>query len=259
MPINITKSDHSEWTVERLMAAEPPVNPSNKEKTWNLSLREVGRNKYGVFAEEKIKEGRRIGRYMGELRGKKDAEGEDDFFQVEVNDGEVVDGKQEGNIARFINDHRSFAGDENVRFYTYDKRISFKAHRTIQAGEQLLANFGETYPFPIPRARVRVIVDDEEQETDSEYEPPTPPRRRRRKRPLPEPTEPPILPPPVPPVPPPAPVPPTDAVPERLRQKMRMSSLMQDFQSEMLQKHYEQAERIIDQQLLLQRELYKSC
>ena len=107
----------------------------------------------GVFAVEPIAKGERIVRYKGKLRSH--AEVDEAYGAIEenghtflftLNDTYVIDGNEDGNIARWIN-HSCAPNceavlEEDDKGRPHKDKVYVEATRDIAAGEELSYNYG---------------------------------------------------------------------------------------------------------------------
>ena len=105
---------------------------------------------FGVFAAQTIRAGEVIGEYTGILRKFRD-EDVDNHYLAQVPaygryTGFVIDGRDQGNVTRFIN-HSVRADNVSNEFVFHAKRWHriLRADRAIQPGEQILWDYGEDY------------------------------------------------------------------------------------------------------------------
>ena len=99
----------------------------------------------GVFATEKIRKGRRIIEYVGEIidreeevrRYDEDRMDRHHTFLFEVEDDITIDGARGGNRSRFIN----HSCDPNCEAVNEDGRIFIWALKSIQPGEELTYDY----------------------------------------------------------------------------------------------------------------------
>lgn len=113
------------------------------------TIEDAGR---GLFARQRLKKGRIIGKYVGRILSVAAAERMPNTdYQILVQDplsGKqwVVDGLVEGNYTRFIN-HACYADEQNAAF-KYDPRtksVKIVALRPIDVDEEILVSYGKDY------------------------------------------------------------------------------------------------------------------
>ena len=123
------------------MPSKSPLNPGRRIQTRRS---EVHGN--GVFAVQDIAEGETIVEYKGEVitwkqalrRHPHDPNDPDHTFYFHIDDKHVIDGKVNGNAARWIN----HACAPNCEADEQEGRIFIKALRDIAAGEELNYDYG---------------------------------------------------------------------------------------------------------------------
>lgn len=132
------------------------TNRSNK----TLFIAESTPHGLGVFLRVATPKDRVLGEYLGELidetvfrRRYKNAP---PIYALRVKGRHVIDASNSGNFAKYIN----CAGPNqkpNVRFYEDRGRVFIWTLRHIEAGEQLLANYGDGYRFRDGREDILVL------------------------------------------------------------------------------------------------------
>jgi uncharacterized protein len=111
-----------------------------------IAVRRSGVHGKGVFATGRIAEGERLIEYKGERiswkealrRHPHDPEQPNHTFYFALDDGEVIDGKIDGNSARWIN--HSCA--PNCEAQEVDGRVFIHAMRDIEPDEELFYDYG---------------------------------------------------------------------------------------------------------------------
>jgi SET domain-containing protein len=100
-----------------------------------ISVRKSGIAGKGVFARRQIRKGTRIIEYKGTRRKECDCPDNEDCYVdlFDVGKGIVIDPKEKGNAARFIN-HSCSPNCETIQ---EDDRIYIHSIRTIRQGEEL--------------------------------------------------------------------------------------------------------------------------
>lgn len=110
-----------------------------------IQVRESGIHGKGVFAIRPIKAGDRILEYKGKIitwrKAQKihphDPSQPNHTFYFHLDNSHVIDGKQDGNSARWIN----HACEPNLEAEQSGMRIFFKALRDIEVGEELFIDY----------------------------------------------------------------------------------------------------------------------
>ena len=126
--------------------AVSPLKPTKKLASKCIAVRSSGVHGKGVFAEVNIAEGETLIEYKGEIitwpealrRHPHDPSDPNHTFYFSIDDKHVIDGKVNGNSARWINhscDPSCEADEENGRVF-------IKALRSIKAGEELNYDYG---------------------------------------------------------------------------------------------------------------------
>ena len=127
-------------------AAASPLKPVKKPASKRIAVRSSGVHGKGVFAEVNIAEGEVLVEYKGEIitwpealrRHPHDPSDPNHTFYFSIDEKHVIDGKVNGNSARWINhscDPSCEADEENGRVF-------IKALRNIKAGEELNYDYG---------------------------------------------------------------------------------------------------------------------
>jgi SET domain-containing protein len=122
----------------------PSKSPSNTGR--RIQTRRSAVHGNGVFAVRDIAEGETLVEYKGEViswkealrRHPHDPAQPNHTFYFHIDDKRVIDGKVNGNAARWIN----HACDPNCEADEQDGRIFIKALRNIAAGEELNYDYG---------------------------------------------------------------------------------------------------------------------
>lgn len=117
-----------------------------------IQTRRSGVHGKGVFAVQDIAEGETLIEYKGEViswkealrRHPHDPEQPNHTFYFHVDDKRVIDGKVDGNAAKWIN----HACDPNCEADEIEGRIFIKALRNIPAGEELNYDYGLIIDLP---------------------------------------------------------------------------------------------------------------
>lgn len=111
-----------------------------------IVVRKSGVHGRGVYAQRAYEPGERVVEYKGELitwkealrRHPHDPQDPNHTFFFHIDDQRVIDGKVNGNSARWIN----HACDPNCEADEVDGRIFIKALRPIAPGEELFYDYG---------------------------------------------------------------------------------------------------------------------
>jgi uncharacterized protein len=125
---------------------KPAIKSTSKSAKKRIAVRSSGVHGKGVFAEVDIAEGEVLVEYKGEIitwpealrRHPHDPTDPNHTFYFSIDDKHVIDGKVNGNSARWINhscDPSCEADEENGRVF-------IKALRNIAAGEELNYDYG---------------------------------------------------------------------------------------------------------------------
>jgi hypothetical protein len=97
----------------------------------------------GLRATQPIPPRTQIGGYAGDCR----PEGFliDRSFTLQLNSIALVDARDFCNEIRFVNDYRSTGNAANIDIVIRDNQAFYETNRRIEAGEELLADYGESY------------------------------------------------------------------------------------------------------------------
>lgn len=114
--------------------------PKNKaDPTDLIHVRESPIKGMGVFALCAIRKGRLVAEYTGALRKWSSYEDDDDYVCLfHVDDDHVIDPREGGGIARFVN----HSCEPNCEAVQKGRRIFLKTLRAIRPGEELLYDYG---------------------------------------------------------------------------------------------------------------------
>ncbi len=124
-------------------AAHPAEAPASGRRT---QVRDSGAHGTGVFAVRPLKAGERVLEYKGEIiswkeairRHPHDPAQPNHTFYFHLDDGHVIDGKYEGNSAKWIN----HACEPNLEAEQDGNRVFLNALRDIAPGEELFFDYG---------------------------------------------------------------------------------------------------------------------
>lgn len=112
---------------------------------YDVAVRKSGIDGFGVFAAEVIAPHRKIGEIRGEsisvAEARRRAEGRQRIMIVEISPKKAIDASQSQDPMRFTNHCCS----PNARLTIRDGRVEFYALRSIEAGEEITVNYGETH------------------------------------------------------------------------------------------------------------------
>ncbi len=122
--------------------ALPKISASGRR----IQVRRSGIHGRGVFATQPIEAGSTVIEYKGEIitweealdRHPHDPEQPNHTFYFHLDDGHVIDGKYQGNSARWIN----HSCNPNVEAEQDGNRVFLKALRDIAPGEELFFDYG---------------------------------------------------------------------------------------------------------------------
>ncbi|MBA4109701.1 MAG: SET domain-containing protein-lysine N-methyltransferase [Leptothrix sp. (in: Bacteria)] len=122
--------------------ALPKISASGRR----IQVRRSGIHGRGVFATQPIEAGSTVIEYKGEIitweealdRHPHDPEQPNHTFYFHLDDGHVIDGKYQGNSARWIN----HSCNPNVEAEQDGNRVFLKALRNIAPGEELFFDYG---------------------------------------------------------------------------------------------------------------------
>lgn len=111
-----------------------------------IQVRRSGIHGRGVFATQAIEAGSAVIEYKGEIitwdealeRHPHDPEQPNHTFYFHLDDGHVIDGKYQGNSARWIN----HSCNPNIEAEQEGNRVFLKALRDIAPGEELFFDYG---------------------------------------------------------------------------------------------------------------------
>lgn len=123
-----------------------PTLPQQSASNRRIQVRRSGIHGRGVFAIQPIEAGSTVIEYKGEIitweealeRHPHDPDQPNHTFYFHLDDGHVIDGKYQGNSARWIN--HSCA--PNVEAEQEGNRVFLKALRDIAPGEELFFDYG---------------------------------------------------------------------------------------------------------------------
>lgn len=97
----------------------------------------------GLFAAEDIKKDQLIIEYIGDRISSAEAERRGGRYLFEVTDELTIDGKERGNVARYIN--HACKPNAEAEHETTEDRIYVRAIKNIKAGEEITYDYGEQY------------------------------------------------------------------------------------------------------------------
>ena len=111
-----------------------------------IQVRDSGIHGKGVYAVRPIKAGERVLEYKGEIitweealdRHPHDPEQPNHTFYFHLDDGHVIDGKYQGNSAKWIN----HSCEPNLEADQIGNRVFLNALRDIEPGEELFFDYG---------------------------------------------------------------------------------------------------------------------
>jgi SET domain-containing protein len=137
-----TRKSHSKTTKTAITSAMPAV----KSRSNRIAVRSSGVHGKGVFAVVNIAEGETLIEYKGEIitwpealrRHPHDPSDPNHTFYFSIDDKHVIDGKVDGNSARWIN----HSCDPSCEADEQNGRVFIKALRNIKAGEELNYDYG---------------------------------------------------------------------------------------------------------------------
>jgi SET domain-containing protein len=120
--------------------------PAKRTSTRRIQVRPSGVHGKGVFAQRDFKKGERIIEYRGEVitwkealrRHPHDPNDPNHTFYFHIDDQHVIDGKNGGNAAKWIN----HSCQPNCESDEVDGRVFVQAIRAIRAGEELNYDYG---------------------------------------------------------------------------------------------------------------------
>ena len=123
-------------------AAAPPRKPAGRR----IQMRKSGVHGKGVYSVAPLRKGEVIVEYKGEViswqealrRHPHDPADPDHTFYFHIDDKNVIDGKHQGNLARWIN----HACTPNCEADEVDGRVYIKALRAIKPGTELFYDYG---------------------------------------------------------------------------------------------------------------------
>ena len=126
--------------------ASSPLKAAAKPVSKRIAVRSSGVHGKGVFAEVDIAEGEVLIEYKGEIitwpealrRHPHDPTDPNHTFYFSIDDKHVIDGKVNGNSARWIN----HSCDPSCEADEQNGRVFIKALRNIKAGEELNYDYG---------------------------------------------------------------------------------------------------------------------
>ena len=120
--------------------------PKKSASGRRIQVRQSGIHGRGVFATQAIEAGSTVIEYKGEIitwdvaldRHPHDPDQPNHTFYFHLDDGHVIDGKYQGNSARWIN----HSCNPNVEAEQDGNRVFLKALRDIAPGEELFFDYG---------------------------------------------------------------------------------------------------------------------
>ena len=129
-----------------LAARSAPHSAPAPERGRRTQVRESGIHGKGVYAIRPLKAGDTVLEYRGEIitwkealrRHPHDPEQPNHTFYFHLDDGHVIDGKHQGNSAKWIN----HSCEPNVEAEQDGMRVFLKALRDINPGEELFFDYG---------------------------------------------------------------------------------------------------------------------
>lgn len=95
----------------------------------------------GLFTKHAIKRGERIVEYVGEIITNEEADRRGGKYLFQLSARRVIDGKERGNIARYLN----HSCRPNAKGYTVKNKIWVFAEKNIRAGDQITIDYGDDY------------------------------------------------------------------------------------------------------------------
>jgi SET domain-containing protein len=99
----------------------------------------------GVFAAARIRVRQKLGNFIGELIGQREARRRaarrERIAIVELHDGKAIDGHYGGNLFRYIN----HSCTPNTFIRILGRHVEFYALRVIRRGEELTCDYGESH------------------------------------------------------------------------------------------------------------------
>lgn len=113
---------------------------SKRTQKGNLKVRR-GSTGLGLFTTVPIQKGAFVIEYTGEKITNEEADRRGGKYLFELDDKWTIDGKERGNIARYIN----HSCDPNCETEVEGERIFVYAIRDIAAGEELAYDYGDEY------------------------------------------------------------------------------------------------------------------
>lgn len=130
----------------RPAARKAPVSPPAPSRGARTQVRQSGIHGKGVFAVRPLKAGDTVLEYKGEIitwqealdRHPHDPEQPNHTFYFHLDDGHVIDGKHQGNSAKWIN----HSCEPNLEAEQDGNRVFLKALRDIEPGEELYFDYG---------------------------------------------------------------------------------------------------------------------
>lgn len=112
---------------------------------YDVAVRKSRIDGFGVYAAEAIPPHRKIGEIRGEpisvAEARRRAEGKQRIMIVEISPRRAIDASQSQDPMRFTNHCCS----PNARLTIRDGRIEFYALSTIEPGDEITVNYGETH------------------------------------------------------------------------------------------------------------------
>ncbi len=95
----------------------------------------------GLFAVKPFKKGSFVIEYTGELISGDEANNRGGRYLFEINSKWTIDGKERGNVARYINHSCRPNSESRVS----GKKVSIYAIKNIAAGDEITYDYGEEY------------------------------------------------------------------------------------------------------------------
>lgn len=103
----------------------------------------------GLFALQRIKQGRKIGRYSGQRLSEREAKRSSSVYLMRVRPGLVIDGAPASNAMRWVNgsdsEEQANVRAVSTRLNTPDEHVAFYAKRALEPGDELLLFYGNAY------------------------------------------------------------------------------------------------------------------
>lgn len=138
----MTQAEKKPTPAARTASADHPATGSGRR----TQVRDSGIHGKGVYAVRPIKAGERVLEYKGEIitweealeRHPHDPEQPNHTFYFHLDDGHVIDGKYQGNSAKWIN----HSCEPNLEAEQVGNRVFLDALRDIAPGEELFFDYG---------------------------------------------------------------------------------------------------------------------